>query len=132
MTEYDTSKVYIQYVEDVLNDRITTCKYVKQACQRMKDWFDKDDRYFDYSDADQKIRFMQKLKHTKAPHTGQPFVLEPYQAWIVAHIIGWKWIIDGQKTDDRLINNALLMLSRKAGKTFFAAALMLAITVNTS
>ena len=129
MTNYDTSKVYIQYVEDVLNDRITTCKYVKQACQRMKDWFDMDDRYFDYSDADQKIRFMQKLKHTKAPHTGQPFILAPYQAWMVACIIGWKWIVDGQKTDNRLVNNALLMLSRKAGKTFFAAALMLAITV---
>ena len=129
MTNYNTSKKYIQYIEDILNGNIKSCKYIKQACQRMKDWFNMDDRYFDYNDADLKIKFMQRLKHTKAPHTGQPFILEPYQAWMVSNIIGWKWIVDGQKTDDRLINNALLMLSRKAGKTFFAAALMLAITI---
>lgn len=89
----------------------------------MKSWFDKDDRYFDYDDVDLKIRFMQKMKHSKGIHAGKKFELLPYQQWIVANIIGWKW----KETNTRVINTALLMLARKAGKTFFAAALMIAI-----
>ena len=125
MTNYDISKLYIQYNNDVLNHKIITGKLVYQACERMKSWFERDDIYFNYEDADQKIRFMQKLKHTKAPHTGQPFILEPYQAWIVANVIGWHYV----DTDERVITTALLMLSRKAGKTFFASSLMLAVMI---
>ena len=43
---------YIQYNEDVLNDIITTGKYIKLACLRMKSWFNRDDIYFDYDDVD--------------------------------------------------------------------------------
>lgn len=125
MTNYDKSKLYIEYNENVLNHNIVTGKLVYQACERMKSWFGRSDIYFNYEDVEQKIRFMQKLKHTKSPHTGQPFILEPYQAWIVANIVGWHFV----DSDERVITTALLMLSRKAGKTFFAAALMLAIMI---
>lgn len=129
MTYYDTSKLYVKYAEDIISGKIRSGQYIKLACQRFKDWFNRNDMWFDYNDVDLKIRFMQKLKHTKAPHTGRPFILEPYQTWMVANIIGFKWIEDGKQSDDRVINTALLMLSRKAGKTFFAAALMLAVIV---
>ena len=123
MTNYDTSKIYIEYNEDVLNNKIITGKLIYQACERMKSWFNQDDKYFDYDDVDKKIRFMQKLKHSKGKFVGKFFELLPYQQWITANIIGWKW----KETNTRVINTALLMLSRKAGKTFFAAALMLSI-----
>lgn len=119
----DNSKPYIQYNEDILNHKIISNKLIFLACKRMKSWFDKDDRYFDYDDVDLKIRFMQKMKHSKGIHAGKKFELLPYQQWIVANIIGWKW----KETNTRVINTALLMLARKAGKTFFAAALMIAI-----
>ena len=123
MSEYDINKDYIKYNEDVINNKITTGKYIKLACERMKKWFSRNDIYFDYDDVDLKIRFMQKLKHTKGKYAGTQFDLLPYQEWITANIIGWKW----EESNTRVINTALLMLARKAGKTFFASALMLSI-----
>ena len=123
MTEYDINKDYIKYNEDVLNEKIITGKYIKLACLRMKSWFNRDDIYFDYDDTDLKIRFMEKLKHSKGKYAGNNFKLISYQQWITANIIGWKW----KESNTRVINTALLMLARKAGKTFFAAALMLSI-----
>ena len=123
MSEYDISKDYIKYNEDVLNSKITTGKYIKLACLRMKSWFNRNDVYFDYDDVELKIRFMEKLKHSKGKYSGNNFKLLPYQQWITANIIGWKWT----STKTRVINTALLMLARKAGKTFFASALMNAI-----
>lgn len=120
---YDISKLYIKYNEDILDKNIISNKLIYQACERMKSWFARADIFFDYEDVDRKIRFMQKLKHSKGQYAGKNFELLPYQQWITANIIGWKW----KETKTRVINMALLMLSRKAGKTFFAAALMLAI-----
>ena len=123
MTVYDCSKLYIQYNEDVLNHKIVTNKLIYKACERMKSWFSRTDIYLDYDDVDKKIRFMQKIKHSKGKFAGKYFNLLPYQQWITANIIGWKY----KETNTRVINTALLMLARKAGKTFFAAALMIAI-----
>ena len=123
MTDYKLEKTYIKYNEDVLNEKIITGKYIKLACLRMKSWFNRDDIYFDYDDTDLKIRFMEKLKHSKGKYAGNNFKLISYQQWITANIIGWKW----KESNTRVINTALLMLARKAGKTFFAAALMLSI-----
>ena len=47
MTEYDLSKTYIKYCEDILTHKIVSCEAVYLACQRFKSWFGKDDRYFD-------------------------------------------------------------------------------------
>ena len=125
MTEIDETKPYWKYAQDIVSGNICSGLLIKQSCQRMLDWTSRDDIYFDYEDVDLKIRFIQKLKHTKAPHTNQPFILEPYQSWIVANIIGWKW----KHNDERVINTALLMMARKAGKTAFSSALMLSIII---
>ena len=123
MSNYDLSKPYNQYCEDVLNHKITTNKWIYLACERYKNWYSRDDIWFDTEDVDLKIRFMQKMKHSKGEFADKQFILFPYQTWIVANIIGWKH----KDTTDRVINTALLMLARKSGKTFFAASLMLAI-----
>ena len=123
MSKYDLSKPYNQYCEDVLNHKITTNKWIYLACERYKNWYSRDDIWFDTEDVDLKIRFMQKMKHSKGEFADKQFILFPYQTWIVANIIGWKH----KDTTDRVINTALLMLARKSGKTFFAASLMLAI-----
>ena len=123
MSNYDLSKPYNQYCEDVLTHKITTNKWIYLACERYKNWHSRDDIWFDTEDVDLKIRFMQKMKHSKGEFADKQFILFPYQTWIVANIIGWKH----KDTTDRVINTALLMLARKSGKTFFAASLMLAI-----
>ena len=122
-TIYDETKIYNQYAKDIVDGKIIACKWIKLACQRYIDWFSRSDIVFDYEDTDRKIRFMQKMKHSKGEFAGKNFELCPYQAWIVANIIGWKW----KDSNERVVNTALLMLSRKAGKTFFSTSLLLAI-----
>ena len=125
MTNIDLTKQYWKYADDVINDRIVTGKYIKLACQRMIDWAKRDDIYFDYSDVDRKIRFVQKLKHSEGKHAGENFVLLPYQQWMYSNIFGWKYT----GTNKRVIKNALLLLSRKAGKTFFGASLAMTVAL---
>lgn len=118
MTNIDYSKLYNQYPRDILDGKIPAGKYIKQACQRYLDWFDRDDIYFDYDDVDMKIRFMQKLKLREGPN----FILLPYQAWLVAGIFGFYYKHDKRL---RVVNNVLLLTARKSGKSTFAAALAL-------
>ena len=125
MTNIDLTKQYWKYADDVINDRIITGKYIKLACQRMIDWSKRDDIFFDYSDIDRKIRFVQKLKHSEGKHAGENFVLLPYQQWMYSNIFGWKYT----GTNKRVIKNALLLLSRKAGKTFFGASLAMTVAL---
>ena len=58
MTNIDNSKIYIQYAYDIINNKITSGKYIKLACKRFIDWFNRDDIEFDYKDVDDKIRFV--------------------------------------------------------------------------
>lgn len=125
MTNIDNSKIYIQYAYDIINNKITSGKYIKLACKRFIDWFNRDDIEFDYKDVDDKIRFVSKFKLTEAPFTGQPFTLLPFQQWIFASIFGFKY----SGTDTRVIRNVLLLMARKQGKTQLAAAILLATLV---
>ena len=125
MTEINYDKTYWKYADDVINDRIVTGKYIKLACQRMLDWAKRDDIYFDEADIDKKIRFVQKLKHSEGKHAGENFILLPYQQWMYSNIFGWKY----KDSNKRVIKNAILLLSRKAGKTFFGSSLALTVAL---
>lgn len=125
MTFIDESKPYIQYAQDVISGKIIAPKYIILACFRMMDWFNRNDIYFDYKDVERKIVFISKLKHSTGKFAGQNFHLLPYQSWMIANIFGWKWT----KNDYRVIKKALLFMSRKSGKTAFAAAVALAHTL---
>jgi phage terminase large subunit-like protein len=111
MTEYNISKLYNQYCEDVLNKRITACKDIILACKRYKEWFKRDDIYFDYEDVDKRIKLVSKMKHWKGKCAGQPFILLPYQQWIFANLFGWKY----KESALRVTRKALLFVARKAG-----------------
>lgn len=125
MTDIDYTKTYWKYTNDVLNNNVVTGKYIKLACQRMIDFANRDDIYFDYEDVDKKIRFVQKMKHSEGKHAGEYFILLDYQQWIYANIFGWKY----KETGKRVTKNVLLLLSRKAGKTFLGASLALTVAL---
>lgn len=125
MTNIDYTKTYWKYANDVLNNNVVTGKYIKLACQRMIDFANRDDIYFDYDDVDKKIRFVQKMKHSEGKHAGEDFILLDYQQWIYANIFGWKY----KETGKRVTKNVLLLLSRKAGKTFLGASLALTVAL---
>lgn len=115
----DLSKEYIRYAYDAVNDNITVCKAVRQACERFLSWDNMDDRYFDYEDVDKKIRFVSKLKHSTGKHAGKPFILLPWQQFCFAGIFGWKY----KSTGYRITRKAFLFVSRKNGKSALSAAL---------
>ena len=121
MTEYNISKIYIQYVEDILNRRIASCEAVFLACKQFKERFKRDDIYFDYEDVDKRIKFVAKMKHWTGVHNGKNFVLLPWQQFAFAGIFGWKW----SDNNTRVTKNVLIMPVRKNGKTTLMAAIAL-------
>ena len=114
-------RAYFDYMNGVLDGSIVANEYIKLACKRMKDWFSRDDIYFDVDDVDSRINFVWKLRHTEAPWTGKHFKLSPWQQFCIANIYGWK----KKETGYRLTRKAFIMISRKNGKTSLAAALCL-------
>lgn len=123
MTNYDLSKPYIQYCEEILNFSIPSSNAVYLTCQRFKNWFDRDDIYFDYADVDKKIRFVSKMRHSTGIHNGKRFKLLPWQQFAFAGIFGWKYTSNNY----RVTKNVLMFISRKNGKTALAAAIALVL-----
>lgn len=118
MTNEKTDK-YKEYALQVVNNEITACNYIKLACQRYLNWFDRDDIQFVPEKADKVVNFCQKLKHFTGRFNNKPFILQPFQKWIIYNIYGFYY----KGTDERVIKNVWIELARKNGKTFFAAAL---------
>lgn len=110
---------YQEYADDVLSGKIKACEAIRLACKRYEDWKNREDIYFDKEDVEQKIRIVSRLKHFTGQHNGKPFELLPWQQFCVANIFGWKW----NRNNLRVTRNVFIMISRKAGKTAFAAAL---------
>ena len=122
MTEINYDKAYWKYADDIVNDRIISGHLIKLACQRMLDWSKRDDIYFDGADVDKKINFIQKMKHYEGQYANKPFILLPYQQWMIANIYGWKYT---GKDNLRVINNVFILTTRQTGKSFLGAALAL-------
>jgi phage terminase large subunit-like protein len=110
---------YQQYADNVLCGKIKACEAIQLACKRYKEWFDREDIYFDKEDVEQKIRVVSRLRHYTGKHNGKHFILLPWQQFAVANIFGWKYKDSGL----RVTRNVFIMVSRKAGKTAFASAL---------
>lgn len=110
---------YTDYANKVVSGEIVACEYIKLACQRYLDWFNK---YEFRSDAvDRVVNFISKLKHFTGKHNGKSFVLLPYQYWIICNIFGFYH----PNTNRRVINYIYVELARKQGKTALAAAIAL-------
>ena len=110
---------YKEYANDVVNGKINACKYIKEACERYLDYFNKYE--FREDRAEKVIKFISMLKHFVGKHNGKPFLLLPYQKWIIYNIFGFYY----PNTNKRVINYVYLELARKNGKSAFAAAISL-------
>lgn len=115
-----------KYVLDVITGKETACENIRLACKRFLSWFDRDDFWFDNDKVNKVIDFISHMKHFKDEWAGQPFILLPWQKWVVANIFGWYRENDHTK---RVIRNVFLLISRKNGKTALAAAIMLAAMI---
>ena len=113
-------KSYYKYAEDIVSGRIVSGQLMIKSCQRFLDDLKRKDLIFREDKVDRAISFMQMFRHFKGKHSGQQFILEPWQTFIVANLLGFYWL-DGH----RRFTNGYLQVARKAGKTAFAAALCL-------
>jgi phage terminase large subunit-like protein len=108
-----------KYVKQVLADKIPACKWTRLACSRHE--ADKKRKLwkFDKKRAEDACRFVERFPHTKGKWAAanEPFVLEPWQCFLVVSVFGW---VD-RVTDKRRFRRALLLVPRKNGKSDLAA-----------
>lgn len=118
----DSLLKYKQYALDVQSGKITANRYIKQATKRYLDWFERDDLIFRPEKADAVINFISKLKHYSGRFNRKPFILLPYQKWMIYSIFGWYYKDNKEK---RVCSKIYIELSRKQGKTAFLSAISL-------
>ena len=110
---YESGK---KYADDVINNRIPTCKYVKQAVERNFDDLKnagKRGYYFDPQKAILTLTFFTYLKHSTGRWRGQPVILEPWQSFIISCVFGWLRC----DTHTRRFTTVYEEITRKNGKT---------------
>lgn len=113
--------LYYNYCSEVLNGNIITGEAIKLACKRFQSDLRRDDLEFRENTVDRAIQFISKLKHFTGKHSGKSFILEGWQQFIVANIVGFYW----KGTATRRFTSSYIEVSRKQGKTALAAALCL-------
>lgn len=109
------------YALDVIEGRVVACKFVRQACQRYLNDLTDDRLELRIDRIAHCVRFIKMLQHFSGVANGKPFILEPWQLFIVANIVGWYW----KSTGKRRFNEAYISIARKNGKTALFAALMI-------
>lgn len=125
-------KVAIQYAEDVTSGKTVAGKEIVYACQRFLDDLNRDDIELRTKDPDMAINIMQTmLVHQQGedlegnPLQGKPFILQPFQVFIVYNLLGFYF----KGTNRRRYNEAFIMLGRKNGKTSLVSGLALAVSI---
>lgn len=127
LSKYRPLKEINVYVESVLSGEINACNSVVGACRRHKRDLKRigDDDfpyYFDEKHAEAVCMFFPTLiRHSIGRDEGKPFYLQPWQAFAVASIFGWKRVDD----DRRRFSKAYISVGRKNGKSTLASSICL-------
>jgi len=109
--EYTANK----YIDDVINNRIKVCKWVRLAVKRHLDDLENGHKrglWFDEEAAKHRIDFFSFCKHSKGEWAGQIFRPEPWQQFISWVLYGWK-----NEKGYRRFRTAYIEVARKNGKT---------------
>ena len=127
--QYWTDHPAHRYAVAVAHGKRIAGKWVVLACKRyLQDLDEQEGRPFEF---DAKVAsawvdfFPTVLRTFKGPKAGQPFELMEWQKFVVWNIFGWV----NRETSNRRFRYAFVLISRKNGKTVFAAALALAMAV---
>ena len=109
----------IQYAKDVVSGKILSCQWVKLACKRFLDDINSQEYYFDEKKYNTLTTFTGVMKHYSSGAAGKPFILEPWEDFIICNI----FCLYRVDTRRRKYKTAHISVSRKNGKTTLAAAL---------
>ena len=118
------------YVASILSDRKVACKELKQACERWLQDLKNPAYELRESEAEYIIKIIENtMKFIMGedadgrPFRGRPFLLQPWQKFIIFNICGFF----NAGTDIRRYDEAFIFIPRKNGKTMFVAALAWAL-----
>lgn len=124
--------VAVKYADDVISGQIVAGKEVIAACQRFKDDLQREELELREHEPDMAINIIHgTLVHAQGedlegkPLLGRPFILEPWEIFIVYNLLGFYY----RGTNQRRYNEAFIMVARKNGKTSFIAALAWAVAI---
>ena len=106
----------MKYAQDVIDGKEVAGNHIRLAVERFYVLIEKYE--FREKKVDDVIFFFSKLKHYTGKHAGKPFLLQPWQAFIIASIYGFY-----KEDGSRLVRNAYIEISRKNGKTAFAVGM---------
>jgi phage terminase large subunit-like protein len=87
--------------------------------------------WFDEEAADRAVEFCERyIRHSKGRWAGRPFVLLPWEVFIVRSLFGWKRLDEnGNETDARRFRFAFVQVAKKNGKSLLASAIALLLTI---
>ena len=121
-----------RYAEDVVSGKLIAGEKRIQACQRFLDDEKRDDIELHTKEPDFIINIIQRtIVHQKGedlegnPLTGTPFILLPWQIFVVYNLVGWYF----KNTAERRYKEAFIFVPRKNGKTSFIAGLSWALSL---
>ena len=122
----------MEYVDNILTGKKIACRETIQACERFKKDLKNPIYDFNPKDAEFVIQIIEKtFVHDKGqrldgtPLRGEPFLLEPWQKFIIYNILGFFH----KGTIIRRFKEAFIKVPRKNGKTRMAAALAWALAL---
>lgn len=115
------NKPYYDYAVKVCSGEIVVGELVKLSAIRFLKDLERPDLEFREEKVEHAINFISTLKHYTGSHAGKPFILQPWQSFIVANIVGFYYKDSGL----RKYTSSYIEVSRKQGKTALAAALCL-------
>lgn len=111
--------ICIKYAKDVVKGKIVIGDDVVKACKRFLKDLERKDIELRTNDPDFAINIIQKtLVHQQGedldgnPLQGKPFILEPFQIFIVYNMLGWYYV----GTNKRRFKEVFIELARKNGK----------------
>ena len=118
--------VVLEYAKSVVEGRKVACREIRQMCERFLRDLENPDYDFRSKDPEFVIQIIEKtFVHQKGedmqgrPLRGRPFLLEPWQKFIVYNLLGFYH----KGTELRRFKEAFIMIPRKNGKKPFISAL---------
>lgn len=122
----------IKYADEVISGQIVAGKEVIAACQRFKKDLQREDLTLHTKEPDIVLNIIENtLVHSQGedmkgnPLLGRPFILEPWQIFIIYNLIGFYY----KGTTERRYKEAFIEIARKNGKTSLIAALAWAMAI---
>lgn len=113
-----------KYIADIKEGVIPSCNLLKQAIDRFEDFMGREDIYLDEKGFDDCVDFIGTIKHFLGKSAGKPFVLEPFQEFILVNLF-----LKYKETKHRVANEIYVQVARKAGKDAFMAAIALYLMI---